>query len=64
MKHARNLNPYRLLLVLSGGLFLFSPNIMDWWIEPGGAWYKPYLLWLILIVITLITQSDQDADQL
>lgn len=63
MKHEPNMHIYRLALVLVGGLYLFSPTIMDWWIEPGGAWYKPYLLWLILIVITLILQSERDADQ-
>jgi hypothetical protein len=29
-----------------------------------GAWYRPYLLWLILIVVTFILQSQKDADEL
>lgn len=37
---------------------------MDWWIDPNGAWYRPYLLWLILIVVTFILQSQRDADEL
>ena len=28
------------------------------------AWYRPYLLWLILIVVTFILQSQRDADEL
>ena len=28
------------------------------------AWYRPYLLWLILIVVTFILQSQKDADEL
>jgi hypothetical protein len=37
---------------------------MDWWIDATGAWYRPYLLWLILIVVTFILQSQKDADEL
>ncbi len=53
---------YRLVLLLVVGIYLFSPAIMDWWID--GAWYRPYLLWLILIVVTFILQSQKDADEL
>ena len=52
------------LALLVVGIYLFSPAIMDWWIDPNGAWYRPYLLWLILIVVTLILQSQRDADEL
>ncbi|WP_459206769.1 hypothetical protein ACSMEV_00125 [Pseudomonas sp. MLB6B] len=55
---------YRLVLLLVVGIYLFSPAIMDWWIDPTGAWYRPYLLWLILIVVTFILQSQRDADEL
>ena len=50
---------YRLVLILVVGIYLFSPAIMDWWIDPNGAWYRPYLLWLILIVVTFILQSQR-----
>jgi len=53
---------YRLVLLLVVGIYLFSPAIMDWWIEPTGAWYRPYLLFLI--VVTFILQSQRDADEL
>jgi hypothetical protein len=55
---------YRLVLLLVVGIYLFSPAIMDWWINATGAWYRPYLLWLILIVVTFILQSQKDADEL
>ena len=55
---------YRLVLLLVVGIYLFSPAIMDWWIDATGAWYQPYLLWLILIVVTFILQSQRDADEL
>ena len=37
---------------------------MAGWIEPGSAWYRPYLLWLILIVVTFLLLSNRDADEL
>jgi len=33
-------------------------------LDATGAWYRPYLLWLILIVVTFILQSQKDADEL
>jgi hypothetical protein len=62
--HEASMYIYRLVLLLVVGIYLFSPAIMDWWIEPTGAWYRPYLLWLILIVVTFILQSQRDADEL
>jgi len=35
---------YRLVLLLVVGIYLFSPAIMDWWIDATGAWYRPYML--------------------
>lgn len=55
---------YRLVLILVVGIYLFSPTIMDWWITPDGAWYRPYMLWLILILVTFILQNGSDVDQL
>ncbi|GAA6132761.1 MAG TPA: hypothetical protein ENH72_08570 [Pseudomonas sabulinigri] len=55
---------YRLVLLLVIGIYLFSPAIMDWWIEPQGAWYRPYVLWLILIIAGMLLQSPKDADEL
>ena len=52
------------VLLLVVGIYLFSPAIMDWWIDADGAWYRPYVLWLILIVVTFILQSQRDADEL
>jgi hypothetical protein len=60
----RHMYIYRLVLLLVVGIYLFSPAIMDWWIYANDDWYRPYLLWLILIVVTFILQSQRDADEL
>lgn len=53
---------HRLVLILVVGIFLFSPAIMDWWIASTNSWYRPYLLWLLLIIATFILQGRQDAN--
>lgn len=55
---------YRLVLLLVIGIYLFSPAIMDWWIQPDDAWYRPYVLWLILVIAGILLQSPKDADEL
>ena len=54
---------YRLVLLLVVGIYLFSPPSWTGG-STNGAWYRPYLLWLILIVVTFILQSQRDADEL
>jgi hypothetical protein len=55
---------YRLVLLLVVGIYLFSPAIMAWWADAESVWYRPYLLWLILILVTFLLQSQNDADEL
>jgi hypothetical protein len=42
---------YRLVFLLVLAIYVFSPNILDWWISSGSAWYSPYLIWAGLIAI-------------
>jgi hypothetical protein len=58
------MNIYRLVLLLIVGIYLFSPALMDAWLDPHGAWYRPYLLWLILILISMALQNRRDASEL
>lgn len=53
---------YRLVLILVVGIFIFSPAIMDWWIAGNSSWYRPYLLWLLLIIATFILQGRQETN--
>ena len=32
---------YRLVFLLILAIYLFSPVIMEWWIGPQSAWYRP-----------------------
>ncbi len=42
---------YRLVFLLVLAIFLFSPVIMEWWIGPQSAWYRPYVIWAGIIAI-------------
>ena len=36
-------------------LLLVSP-VVDWWAGLRAAWYAPYLIWLIVILVTFLLQ--------
>jgi len=36
-------------------LFLFYSPFTDWWSRLHLPWYLPYLLWLAIILLTLLT---------
>lgn len=44
-----------LLLVLVA--YIFSPTLYGWVINPAGAWYKPYIIWAMVVVAAYILQS-------
>ncbi|WP_339339945.1 hypothetical protein [uncultured Oceanicoccus sp.] len=44
-----HIRPSLLLLLLV--IFVFAPSIQEWVAQGGSVWYRPYLLWLVTIVI-------------
>lgn len=57
MSTGQTVYAHRLILVFVFAVFLFSPVIIDWWLEPTGAWYRPYAIWLILIGVSIFLNS-------
>jgi hypothetical protein len=53
-----------LLLILAA--YVFSPTAFGWMIDPGGAWYRPYLIWAGIIATTFLLQprSPDNEDRL
>jgi hypothetical protein len=47
-----------LLLILSA--YVFSPSAFTWMVDPSGAWYRPYLIWGGIVVITFLMQSRRN----
>lgn len=42
------LNPTLLLLLLL--MLIFSPSITEWVTQGDGAWYRPHIVWLGVII--------------
>lgn len=55
---------YRLVLLLVLSFYLFSPVIIDWWIEPAGTWYRPFIIWLMLIGVSVWLEQQKGYDEL
>jgi len=49
-----------LLLILM--LFIFLPSLVRWMMSADGAWYRPYLIWALVIVATYLFQRKTRKD--
>jgi len=54
---------YRLVFLLVLAVYIFSPTIMDWWIETDSAWYRPFLIWLVLIALAFWLDMRRDPNE-
>ena len=61
---AVNMYDYRLGLMILLGLYLLSPLVMDWWLDGQGAWYRPFAIWLLLLVFYIWFNRQRGDDEL
>jgi hypothetical protein len=54
----------RALLLILGIAFTFFPAIEDWISSGGTAWYRPYQLWLIVIIAAYWNKRSRQTDDL
>ncbi|MFW6345948.1 MAG: hypothetical protein ACOC0M_06430 [Halomonas sp.] len=54
---------YRIMLFLVLGGYLLSPLMMSGWATPGAAWYRPFVLWGVLIALTLWLEQKRKLDE-
>ena len=40
-------------------LLLFSSPLVAWWASPTHAWYLPYLVWFVIILLIVWAQYHQ-----
>ncbi len=45
------MNNQRLVILLLLVAYIFSPSLINWILNPEGAWYRPYIIWVLVIVI-------------
>lgn len=54
----------RLIILFVIGAFLLSPIIIDWRSDELVVWYKPFVVWLTLIVMALWVARSRDLHDL
>ncbi len=45
------MNNQRLVILLLLVAYIFSPSLINWILNPEGAWYRPYIIWVLVIAI-------------
>lgn len=56
-----NTRPLILLLLV---FYVFSPTLFNWMINPSGSWYRPYIIWAVVIVLAYFVQGRRGSDEL
>lgn len=55
------ISPALLLILLL--IVIFAPTLQDWATQGGAQWYRPYLLWLVMIVCVAWTVQQSQKQQ-
>ena len=53
----------RSIMVLVIGVLLFFPGVQDWLGGQNSEWYRPFLIWLAIILFALLLQQVKDTDE-
>ena len=51
--------PLILLLLLA---YIATPLMLNWVTDPKGVWYKPFIIWLAVIVVAFIVERRASHD--
>lgn len=54
----------RLLVLFLLIAYIFSPTLFTWMINPEGSWYRPYIIWIMLIIAAFVLHKRQDSNDL
>ena len=54
----------RLLLLVAGVVLIFFPAIENWVVSLEIAWYRPYQLWLLIVIAAYWNQRTRYPDEL
>ncbi len=54
----------RTLVFLFLGLYIFSPTLYTWMINPQGAWYRPFIIWAAVIVVAFFLQTRPSSNDI
>lgn len=51
------------LLLLLALMFVFAPTIQEWVLSGGTAWYRPYLIWILMICFIFWSQRGRSDNE-
>ena len=54
----------RLLLLVTGIVLIFFPAIESWMIDSATALYRPYQIWLLIVIAAYWNQRTRYPDEL
>lgn len=54
----------RLLVIIAGVVIVFLPAIESWMFSSGTVWYRPYLVWLLIVIAAYWNQRKRYPDEL
>ncbi|HRF87501.1 MAG: hypothetical protein E6Q87_03680 [Cellvibrionales bacterium] len=46
----------RPIMLLLMAAYVFSPALLGWMIDPAGVWYRPYLIWIGIVLAAFLLQ--------
>ncbi len=52
----------RILILLLVAAFLFAPNLQTWVAADGDHWYRPFVLWLLVIAVAYLANHSRHID--
>lgn len=52
------------LLLLLALTFVFAPSLQEWVLSGGTDWYRPYLVWIGLILFLYWSQRGKSGNEL
>ncbi|MGB8713595.1 MAG: hypothetical protein WCD50_10795 [Onishia taeanensis] len=54
---------YRIMLLLVFVGYLLSPVLMNGWASPDSVWYRPFVIWGVLIALSLWLEQKRALDE-
>ncbi|WP_317931833.1 hypothetical protein [Halioxenophilus sp. WMMB6] len=65
MRSENSLSKQRLIILILVMAAVFSPSVLQWIVNPQGAWYRPFLLWgLVILVAFWLQRKGSSGDDL
>lgn len=37
--------------------YIFTPTLFNWVVSPTGAWYKPFIVWILIVIGAYLLQK-------